>query len=71
MIMMVLCKFEVAANLPQWIACCSRTEVVGCANPLPDHFVKKIEPTNPKILSFGNGEKKLLKFSEHVTGDEK
>ena len=54
MIIVVLCGFEAAANSLQYMACCSWVRILGCANPLPNHFLEKIEPIDPKILPLLN-----------------
>ena len=69
---MVMCSGLIEAlNLPQCIACCSCSFVVGCANPLPDHCVEKAGPSEPKNLSLLKGEKKCLRDVGQVIGDEK
>ena len=60
-----------ALNLPQCIACCSCSFVVGCASPLPDHCIEKTRLSQPKILSLVKGEKKCLMGIGQVIGDEK
>ena len=60
-----------ALNLPQCIACCNCSFVVGCASPLPDHCVEKAGPSEPKILSLLKGEKKCLRGVGQVIGNEK
>ena len=44
-----------ALNLPQCIACCSWSFVVGCASQLLDHCVEKVGPNELKILSLVKG----------------
>ena len=39
------------------MACCINIGVVGCAKPVPSHFVEKIGPSELNILSLVNGEK--------------
>ena len=69
---MVMCSGLIEAlYLPQCIACCSWSFVVGCASPLPDHCVEKAGPSESKILSLVKGEKKSLMGIGHVIGDEK
>ena len=53
------------------MACCNCFCMVGCTNLLPDHFVEKTGPNDPKILFLVKGEKKSLNGIGHVIGDEK
>ena len=59
------------ANWLQCMVCSSCFGVVGCAIPLPDHFVEKVGPNDPKILSLVKGEKKCLNCVGQVIGNEK
>ena len=53
------------------MACSNCFGVVGCTNSLLDHFVEKVGPNDPKILSLVKREKKWLNDVGHVIGEEK
>ena len=58
--MVMCCGLVDVANWLSCIACSNCSGVVGCANPLPNHFVEKARHNDPKFLSFVKGEKKCL-----------
>ena len=53
------------------MAYCNYLHVVGCVNPLSDHFVENASLNDPKFLSLVKGEKKCIIDIGHVIGDEK
>ena len=69
--MVMCCGLMDAANRLQCMACSNCSGVVGCANPLLDHFVEKAGHNDPKNLSLVKGKKNCLNDVEQVIGDEK
>ena len=57
MIVVVCCGLVAAVIWPQCIACCNCSSVVGCANPLPNHYVEKAGSRDPKFCLKQKGRK--------------
>ena len=71
MIMMVCRGLVKAASRLECMACCNCSGVVRYVSLLPNHFVEKAGPNEPKILSLVKGENLFLKDVGHLVGDEK